>query len=165
LGRKERRIVEMNPLKGKIAEGFLALIKNTKRKNNANHFYIGASIEWNDNGTEELLYFTEHQMKDAKDRGIKMCKLVPKQESTFLGLKKGYNIPGHAVFVDNIVGRRGRQSKKYMFIKLIDFDGKTYHCCFTPNEIKVAVNRGTRCYGIAKKSMLVDFLEDVTGRF
>jgi hypothetical protein len=154
-----------NIIKGKIAEGFLALVENTKRKSrSANKWYVCATIQWEPGG-EDMLYFTEYQIEVAKKRGMKMSELVPGKQRNIFGLRTGYSIFGHAVAVKNTIKRRWKQPDFYVFIKMIDTDDKTGDYCFTPNDITVAMKRGAACNGISRKSAFVDVMEDIINRF
>ena len=153
-------------LKGKIQEGFLAEICNTKPIGNAKRTYVVATIEWDENSTEDFLFFTQHEAEVARARAERHPELHPKP-STFLGVfKNGFSQIGHVVYVKLEKKTNRRQPDGYYFVRLVGFDGHTEIYAFTPFAMTVAQRRVARNpEDKPKKSAIADFVEDVVGKF
>lgn len=153
-------------LKGKIQEGFLAEIRNTKPIGNARKTYVVATVEWNENGTEDFLFFTHYEVEVARVRAKRHPELQP-ESNTFLGVfKSGFSQIGHVVYVELKKKINKRQPDGYYFIRLIGFDGQTEIYAFTPFAMTKAQRRAVRNpEDKPKKSAIIDFVEDVVGKF
>ena len=153
-------------LKGKIQEGFLAEIRNAKPIGNAKKTYVVATVEWDENSTEDFLLFTQHEVEVARVRAERHPELHPKS-NTFLGVfKNGFSQIGHVVYVELEKKTNRRQPDGYYFVQLIGFDGQTEIYAFTPFAMTVAQRRVARNpEDKPKKSAVTDFIEDVVGKF
>lgn len=153
-------------LKGKIQEGYLAEIINTKPIGNAKKTYIVATVEWNENKTEDFLFFTEYELNVAKKRAERHPELCPEKSALFGILKNGFSQAGHIVYIELKKKTNRRQPSGYYFVQLIGFEDQTEIYAFTPHAMTQAQRRVTRNpEDKPAKGLFVDFFEDVVSKF
>ena len=151
---------------GKIWEGYLAEIVNTKPIGRANKTYIVATMEWHDPGTEDFIFFTEHEIEVARKRGERYKELQPKRETTLGIFKTGFSQIGHVVYVPVEKKKNWRQPDGYYFVRLIGFDGRSTVYAFTPAAMNTAQRRTARNpEDKPKKTAFVNFAEDLINKF